>query len=42
VGRSRAVRRCLYVRLVWELDSGNKDKSKSFWCCCAESLGRFG
>lgn len=42
VGRSRAARRCLYVRVVWELDSGSRDSSRSFWCCCAESLGRFG
>jgi hypothetical protein len=30
VGRSRAARRCLYVRLEWELESGSNDRSRSF------------
>jgi hypothetical protein len=42
VGRSSEVRRWLYVKVVWELDSGSNERSSSFRCCCAESLGRFG
>jgi hypothetical protein len=30
VGRSSAARRCLYVRLVWELDSGSNERRRSF------------
>jgi hypothetical protein len=41
VGRSRAVRRCAYVSVAWELDRGRRESSLSFFSCLAEIFGGF-